>query len=155
MSMERLVTLMEHPHAPRFLPALIARVNGRPAVEVSRVAAQMEALVGAGGTPEFVAVETGPPNAPSLVEAIRTNLGLPPAPTPPAPAARPSRIVPLRTEEPPAPPSLLDRLRGERGPVPVAPIFGGGRRPTVAARPADGVDDPPSLTDAIQKRRDR
>lgn len=54
-------------------------------------------------------------------------------------------------EEPPSPPSLVDAIAGRT--VPTAPVFGSGNRLTLNARPSDGVDDPPSLVDAIYQNR--
>ena len=56
------------------------------------------------------------------------------------------------TNEPPAPPSLVEAIRGSRGAAPLAtaPSF---RKPATVLSQHDGVDAPPSLVDAIRRTR--
>lgn len=61
-----------------------------------------------------------------------------------------SPTVATAHEEPPTPPSLVDRIAGR--PIATPPVFGGGQKLTVNAGPSDGVDDPPSLVAAIQSK---
>ena len=59
--------------------------------------------------------------------------------------------------ETPSAPSLTDAIAARRGitapVVNTAPMFGNGARLTTNSRPADGVDEPPSLASAITARR--
>jgi hypothetical protein len=85
----------------------------------------------------------------SEVEARQSALRVASRRSAPAPALTVAAAPPA----PPEVPSLVDAIRAKAGgaPIPAAPIFGGGPIPRALAanRPADGVDDPPSLIDTL------
>src|SRR3982751_252081 len=84
--MTQLVELLEHPHAPRYLPELIGRVNRQPVAAQARALVEVQAHVAARGMPQFVPLQSGPPAAPSLVSAVAAHRKIAPPPVVNAPA---------------------------------------------------------------------